>query len=73
MDQSLIEIDHEYGYREYPQKRGSPFERIKVLEKARSGRWKVHFLDGPNAGLVDYAKSVNIVVPWMESSAFLGR
>lgn len=64
MDQSKIEIDQEYGYREYPQKRGSSFERIKILEKAKSGKWRVRFLDSTNSGAARAAAQTAKLCRW---------
>jgi len=60
-----ISVDEEFAYRQYPQRRGSELYRVRVLDKAKaSGKWKVEFLNGPNEGLVDYARSVNLICLW---------
>ena len=37
-----------YAFR---RRQGDPLECIKIIEKVRSGRWKVEFLDDPNPGI----------------------
>jgi len=71
MDSNRVEVGERFAYREYPQRRGSPFMSVEIVEKARTGKWKVRFMDGPNAGLVDFIKSTNIIVPWAEAEGFL--
>lgn len=68
MDKNDIHLGHEYGYRELP-KRHDDLQRVRVLERVRS-QWKVEWVE-PDAGLQDYVKSVNLVVPWKERRAFL--
>jgi hypothetical protein len=70
VEQSLIEIGTEYGLRERVQA-GELLERIRVLERVRSGRWRVEWLEGDREGLKDFVKSKNIIVPWRERRAFL--
>lgn len=69
MDKSDIHPGDEYGVRE-PAKAGVELQHVKVLEHVRGGKWKVEWID-PNAGLVDYVKSMSIVVPWKDRRAFL--
>ena len=69
MDRSQIHPGEEYGVRE-PSKRGLELQHVKVIESVRAGKWRVEWID-PNPGLVDYAKSVNIIVPWRQRRAFL--
>jgi hypothetical protein len=71
MDSKLIEVGEQYGYREYPQRKGTSLQRIEALERTRSNKWKVRFLDPPHPGLEDYVKSIHIVVRWAESQSFL--
>ncbi|HSE89618.1 MAG TPA: hypothetical protein VLJ79_25615 [Candidatus Binatia bacterium] len=71
MDRETIRVGDQYGYRKYPQRRGTPLERIEVLEKVRPGKWKVRFLDDPYPGLIDYVRSGNLLVSWSEQEAFL--
>ena len=67
MQASDVNIGAEYALRE-PPRAGVEFQRVRVLEQVRSGRWKVEWID-PNPGLVDYVKSGNLVVPWKQRRA----
>lgn len=69
MQQADIEVGKEYALRE-PVRAGVDFQHIKVLERVRSGRWRVEWIE-PNPGLTDYVKSNNLVVPWKQRRAFL--
>jgi hypothetical protein len=69
MQKSDIKLGEHYALRE-PVKVGQPFQQVTVLEHVRGTRWKVEWID-PNPGLVDYVKSVNLIVPWKERRAFL--
>lgn len=69
MQQSEIQIGLRYAIRE-PTTTGTPMEQVRVLEKVRSGRWKVEWID-PNPGLVDYVKSSNIICRWSDRKAVL--
>jgi hypothetical protein len=71
MDRETIRVGDQYGYRKYPQRRGTRLERIEVLEKVRPGKWKVRFSDDPYPGLIDYVRSGNLLVSWSEQEAFL--
>src|ERR1022692_813375 len=57
-----------YGFREVPRKRAD-LQQVRALESIRS-QWKVEWVE-PNAGLQDYVKAVNLVVPWNERRQFL--
>lgn len=59
----------EYGFRE---KRivGAPLHRIRLIEHTRRDKWKAKWID-PNAGLVDFVTTAQIVVPWREHKAYL--
>lgn len=59
----------EYALRE-PPRAGVEFEHVRVVEKVRSGRWKVEWID-PNPGLVDFVKSANLIVPWKQRKALV--
>lgn len=43
-------------------------DKVRVVERVRSGRWKVEWVE-PNPGLVDYVKSINIICPWADRRA----
>ena len=64
-----IVIGDEYLLRE-PPRPGAEIQHVKVLEKVRTGRWRVEWLD-PNPGLVDYVKSANLIVPWNQRARYL--
>lgn len=64
MDHQEIEIGRLYAVRE-PPRPGVEMEKVKVLERVRSGRWKVEWVD-PNPGLVDYVRSANIICRWAD-------
>lgn len=67
MEQREIEIGRLYAVRE-PPRTGGEMQKVKVLERVRSGRWKVEWID-PNPGLVDYVKSANIICRWADHRA----
>ncbi len=69
IEQRKIEIGREYGLRE-PAVAMAPLQHVRVLERVRPGRWRVEWLE-PNAGLVGFVLSSNIVVPWAERDSFL--
>lgn len=64
MDQREIEVGRLYALRE-PARPGVEMQKVKVLERVRSGRWKVEWVD-PNPGLVDYVRSANIICRWAD-------
>lgn len=64
MDQRDIEVGLLYAVRE-PPRPGVEMQKVKVLERVRSGRWKVEWVD-PNPGLVDYVRSANIICRWAD-------
>ena len=64
MEHHKIEIGRLYAVRE-PPRPGVEMEKVKVLERVRSGRWKVEWVD-PNPGLVDYVRSANIICRWAD-------
>ena len=45
-------------------------ERLKVLEHIRGNKWKAEWIE-PNAGLVDYVESGQLIAPWKEHKAVL--
>jgi hypothetical protein len=49
---------------------GLPFQRVRVLQHIHRNKWKAKWIE-PNAGLVDYVESAQIIVPWKEHKAFL--
>jgi hypothetical protein len=60
-----------YGYRKQSRQRGIPLTRIETIDQPRPGKWKVRFLDGPNADQVEVVSTAGILVPWSEATAFL--
>jgi hypothetical protein len=46
------------------------FHRIHLIEHVRRNRWKAKWID-PNAGLVDFVTTTQIVVPWREQKIYL--
>jgi hypothetical protein len=61
-----------YGFREYPQRAGSPLLKVKLLAKVgRRGHVKVRYEDGPHPGLEEYVKTRQIIIPWSDRRAFL--
>jgi hypothetical protein len=69
MLRSEVEIGGEYAVRE-PTRPGVPFQRVRVLERVRAGKWRVEWLE-PNPGLVDFVKSTNLIVEWRSRKRFL--
>lgn len=67
MHKASIKVGTHYALRE---RRGQPFQRVKILAYIRRGKWKAEWIE-PNAGLVDFVESQNLVVPWRELKAFL--
>ena len=63
MELKDIHPGQEYGYREIPRQR-SELQQVRVIERVRS-KWKIEWIE-PTPGLVDYVKSVNLVVRWKE-------
>lgn len=59
----------DYAVRE-KRTRGTPFRRVRIIEHVRGNKWKAKWID-PNAGLMDYIESGQLVVPWKEHKAFL--
>jgi hypothetical protein len=68
---SQIITNEFYGYRKQYRQRGMPLTKIETIEKSRSGKWKVRFVEGPREGQVDVISTQGILVSWDESSAFL--
>lgn len=66
MDKAHIGIGTEFVFREKP---GAPLERVKILAHVRGDKWKVQWIE-PNAGLVDFVKSGQLVVRWGERRAW---
>ncbi len=69
MLKSEIKPGAHYAFRE-TRKSSTPFERVKVIEHIRGNKWKAEWVD-PNAGLVHYVESGQLIVPWKEHKAFL--
>ncbi|MCZ7662707.1 MAG: hypothetical protein M5U22_07120 [Thermoleophilia bacterium] len=71
MQSYAIEVAHKYGMREKVSP-GEPLIQVQVLEKAgKRGQVKVRRLSEPNAGLEDWVKTRQLIVPWAERQAFL--
>jgi hypothetical protein len=68
MDSHLISVGAEYAYRKWGGGSMS-LDRVTVLQKVR-GQWRVKWVE-PNAGLIDFVRSRELVVPWQEHRAFL--
>jgi hypothetical protein len=49
---------------------GVPFQRLKILEHIRGNKWKAEWIE-PNAGLVDYVESGELIAPWKEHKAVM--
>jgi hypothetical protein len=60
-----------YGHRKQSRQRGIPLIKIETIDQPRPGKWKVRFLDGPNADQVEVVSTAGILAPWSEASAFL--
>jgi hypothetical protein len=69
MLKSEIKPGTDYAVRE-KRFRGFPFQRVRIVEHVRGNKWKAKWID-PNAGLVDYIESGQLIVPWREQKAFL--
>jgi hypothetical protein len=69
MLKSEIKPGTDYAVRE-KRVRGFPFQRVRIVEHVRGNKWKAKWID-PNAGLVDYIGSGQLIVPWREHKAFL--
>src|SRR5262245_39841972 len=69
MLKSEIKPGFEYAFREQ-RLPGTPFQHVKVVQHARGKKWRVQWID-PSPGLVDYADSGQLVVPWKERKAYL--
>ena len=67
MHKADIKVGTQYALRE---RRGEAFQRIKILAHIRGGKWKAEWID-PNPGLVHYAESQNLIVPWRELRTFV--
>ncbi len=63
-------IGEHYGIR-LKLRRGEPLHRVELLGQAKSGIWRVRFLDDPNPGFIDYVRSRSIIVRWRDKEAFL--
>lgn len=65
-----ITVGEQYGYRK-TRELGSPLTCIEVFSKAKPGKWKIKFIDGPTAGLTDFVGTGNLRVRWEEAKAFI--
>jgi len=71
MYESEIEVGEKYAMREKVSA-GEPLIQVQVLEKTgRRGQIKVRRLSEPHAGLEEYIKTRQLLVPWTEHRAFL--
>ncbi len=71
MQSYAIEVGHKYGMREKVSP-GEPLIQVQVLEKAgRRGQVKVKRLSEPHAGLEEWVKTRQLIVPWGERQAYL--
>lgn len=71
MQESQIEVGHKYAVR-VKVSAGEPLLQVQVLEKTgRRGQVKVRRLDEPHAGLEEFVKTRQLIVPWGERQAFL--
>lgn len=71
MQESQIELGHKYAMRAKVSP-GEPLLPVQVLEKTgRRGQVKVRRLAEPHAGLEEYVKTRQLIVPWGERQAFL--
>ncbi|MHB1344026.1 MAG: hypothetical protein ACYCX3_06670 [Thermoleophilia bacterium] len=71
MQSYAIEVGHKYGMREKVSP-GEPLIQVQMLEKAgKRGHVKVRRLSEPRAGLEDWVKTRQLIVPWGERHAFL--
>jgi hypothetical protein len=48
----------------------APLQQIKLLKHVRGRKWQAKWIQ-PNAGLIDYVSTEQILVPWREHAAFL--
>jgi hypothetical protein len=69
MLKSEIKPGKDYAVRE-KRKRGTPFQRVRVVEHVRGNKWKAKWIE-PHHGLHDYIESGQLIVPWRERKAFL--
>jgi len=66
-----IEVGHKYAMREKVSA-GEPLIEVQVLEKTgRRGQMKVRRLADPHAGLEEWVKTRQLIVPWGARQAFL--
>ena len=71
MQESQIEVGHKYAMR-VKVSAGEPLLQVQVLEKTgRRAQLKVKRLSEPHAGLEEYVKTRQLIVPWGERQAFL--
>lgn len=66
---SWIQPGVEYAYREKRVPRAK-LERVRVLERVRKTKWKAEWIE-PNAGLVHYVESRQLVSTWKDHKSFL--
>jgi hypothetical protein len=64
-----IKAGTEYALRER-RTAGAAFQRVRAIDHIRRNKWKVEWID-PNAGLIDYVESVQLIVPCKERRDFL--
>lgn len=64
MQGNEIEVGHKYAMREKPSA-GQPLVQVQLLEKAgRGGQVKIRRLSDPHAGLEEWVKTRQLMVPW---------
>lgn len=69
MQKADINPGKEYAVRE-GRSRDTPLQRVRILEHVRGSKWKAEWI-APNPGLIDYAESRWIIVPWKDRKALL--
>jgi hypothetical protein len=66
MYKAQIRIGDDYALRE----KSGELQRVRIVAHMRGGKWKAEWIE-PDAGLVHYVESANLVAPWKERAAFL--
>jgi hypothetical protein len=54
------------------EKRGAPFQRVRILENVRADKWRAEWID-PNPGLIDFVQSGHVLCPWKELKALVAE
>ena len=71
MQESQIEVGRKYALR-VKVSAGEPLLQVQLMEQTgRRGQVKVRRLSEPHAGLEEYVKTRQLIVPWGERQAFL--